>query len=52
MRIGSRHTLIVGTLAIAAFVIGEMRPVVRAAEGDEVEYTFDRPITDGEQTYA
>ena len=55
MRIASRHTLIVGTLAtlcLAAFVIGEMRPVAHAAEGDEVEYTFDRPITDGEQTYA
>ena len=55
MRIGSRHTLIVGTLAalcFVAFVIGEMRFVAHAAEGDEVEYTFDRPITDGEQTYA
>ena len=55
MSIGSRHTLIVGTLAalcLVAFVIGEMRLVAHAAEGDEVEYTFDRPITDGEQTYA
>ena len=55
MRKGSRHTLIVGTLAtlsLAALVIGEIRPVAHAAEGDEVEYTFDRPITDGEQTYA
>ena len=50
-----RHKLIVGTLAavcLAALVTGEMRPVVQAAEGDEVEYTFDRPITEGEQTYA
>jgi hypothetical protein len=55
MRIGNRRTHIVGTLAalcLAALLIGEMRPVAHAAEGDEVEYTFDRPITDGEQTYA
>ena len=55
MSIGRRHTLIVGTLAalcLAAFVIGEMRPIAHAAKGDEVEYTFDRPITNGEQTYA
>ena len=55
MRIRSRHALIVGTLAtvcLAAFVIGEMRLLAQAAEGDEVEYTFDRPIKDGEQTYA
>jgi hypothetical protein len=39
MSIGSRHTLTVGTLAtlcLAALVIGEMRPVAHAAEGDEV----------------
>ena len=38
-----RHHLIVGTLAalcLAALVTGEMRSVVHAAEGDEVEYTF------------
>ena len=55
MRTGNRRTLIVGTLAtlcLAALVIGETRAVAHAAEGDEVEYTFDRPITDGEQTYA
>ena len=49
-----RHKLIVGTFAavcLAALVTGEMRPVVHAAEGDEVEYTFDRPITEGEETY-
>ena len=50
-----RHHLIVGTLAalsLAGLVTFQIRPVVHAAEGDEVEYTFDRPITDGEQTYA
>ena len=55
MRTASRHNLVVGTLAalaLAALVAGEMRPVVHAAEGDEVEYTFGRPITQGEETYA
>ena len=54
MRTASRHNLVVGTLAalaLAALVAGEMRPVVHAAEGDEVEYTFGRPVQDGEQTY-
>ena len=49
-----RHHLIVGTLAalcLGALVAGEMRSVVHAAEGDEVEYTFGRPITEGEHTY-
>jgi hypothetical protein len=36
---------------LAALVTGEIRPVVHAAEGDEVEYTFDRPITQGEEIY-
>ena len=27
------------------------RPAVHAAEGDDVEYTFGRPLNDGEQTY-
>jgi hypothetical protein len=55
MSTATRHHLIVGTLAslcLATLVTGEIRPVVYAAEGDEVEYTFDRPITAGEQTYA
>ena len=48
-----RHILIgslVSVSLIALLTIGS-RPVAHAAEGDEVEYTFDRPITDGEQTY-
>ncbi len=40
-----RHILI-GTLvslSLAALLTIESRPVVHAAEGDAVEYTFDRP---------
>ncbi|MFZ0396907.1 MAG: hypothetical protein WAM06_02530 [Methyloceanibacter sp.] len=50
----NRHILL-GTLvsvSLVALLTIESRPVAHAAEGDEVEYTFDRPITDGEQTYA
>src|SRR5260370_18976507 len=48
--------LIVGAaltgLALAALQgSGENRPAARAPEGDEVEYTFGRPVKDGEQTY-
>ena len=39
--------------ALAALTSGGgSRSVARAAEGDEVEYTFGRPVKDGEQTYA
>ena len=34
-----------------AVVLGNGLPSVRAAEGDEVEYTFGRPLQKGEQTY-
>src|SRR6478672_1451878 len=50
----NRHILI-GTLvsiSLVSLLTIESRPVAHAAEGDEVEYTFDRPITEGEQTYA
>ena len=55
MNTDRRRLLIGATLAalsLAGLVTLQIRPVVHAAEGDEVEYTFDRPITDGEQTYA
>jgi len=38
-------------LALAAVVTFGNRPAVHAAEGDKVEYTFGRPVNDGEQTY-
>src|SRR4029079_10319751 len=50
----SRYNLVVGTLAavcLAAFMLAEMRFLARAAEGDGVEFTFDRPITQGEEIY-
>ena len=55
MNTDRRRLLINATLAalsLAALVTLQMGFVAHAAEGDEVEYTFDRPITDGEQTYA
>ena len=39
-RAGARSTLIFGN-----------HSAVRAAEGDQVEYTFGRPVEKGEQTY-
>src|ERR1700722_8529104 len=48
-----RFILAGGTLtavALAALIFGN-RPAVRAAEGDQVEYTFGRPVEKGEQTY-
>jgi hypothetical protein len=42
--------------AIAAFALAALRGVggdrtaALAADGDEVEYTFGRPVKDGEQT--
>jgi hypothetical protein len=38
-------------LAVAALLTLANRSVVYAAEGDEVEYTFGRPLKKGEQTY-
>jgi hypothetical protein len=38
-------------LALAALVTVGNRPAVHAADGDEVEYTFGRPLNKGEQTY-
>ena len=43
---------IVATVSLAALLYQDVWHPANAAEGDEVEYTFDRPITDGEQTYA
>ena len=43
----TRYIVWGGTLtavALAALLILGNRPVVRAAEGDEVEYTFGRPV--------
>ena len=42
----------VAALALAAlWGVGGDRAAALAAEGDEVEYTFGRPVKDGEQTY-
>jgi hypothetical protein len=38
-------------LAVAALMTVANRSAVHAAEGDEVEYTFGRPLKKGEQTY-
>ena len=38
-------------LAFVAFLTVGNRPAVHAAEGDDVEYTFGRPVKQGEQTY-
>src|SRR5881409_3162799 len=39
-------------LVMAALLIGGgPDPAARAGEGDEVEYTFGRPVKPGEQTY-
>src|SRR4249920_4194272 len=49
-----RHILVGGTLAalsLVALLIFDIRPPARAAEGDQVEYTFGRPIQKDEQTY-
>ena len=42
----------VAALALAALcgLGGDCAPVL-ATEGDDVEYTFGRPVKDGEQTY-
>ena len=49
-----RPILIGATLAVLSLgtlLSSEFRTAVHAAEGDQVEYTFGRPITEGEQTY-
>jgi hypothetical protein len=49
-----RYFLLGGILTavtLAALLILGNRPVVRAAEGDQVEYTFGRPVEKGEQSY-
>ena len=49
-----RYFLLGGILTavtLAALLILGNRPVVRAAEGDQVEYAFGRPVEKGEQTY-
>jgi len=39
-------------LALAVVLVGGGNPpAARGADGDEVEYTFGRPVKDGEQTY-
>ena len=52
MNTGKRRLLVGGALIALALptllVGGGNQP---AAEGDEVEYTFGRPVQDGEQTY-
>jgi hypothetical protein len=49
-----RYFLLGGILTavtLAALLILGNRPVVRAADGDQIEYTFGRPVEKGEQTY-
>ena len=49
-----RYALIGGALtavALAALLIFGHRPTVRAAEGDQIEYTFGRPVEKDERTY-
>src|SRR5207237_10690664 len=42
----------IAALALAAlWGVGGDRAAALAADGDEVEYTFGRPVKDGEQTY-
>jgi hypothetical protein len=54
MNTENRRLLVGGahiTLILAALLHGEWISTARAAEGDEVEYTFGRPVKKGEQTY-
>src|SRR5262245_25984108 len=51
---GKRRILIAGiltALSLTALLTYEIRPVAHAAEGDEIEYTFGRPIQNDEKTY-
>jgi hypothetical protein len=55
MSMGKRRLIVGGALiTLASAVLLDMsgkRTPARAAEGDEVVYTFGRPVKDGEQTY-
>ena len=49
-----QYILVAGTstaVALVAFSFFGNRPAVRAAEGDQFEYTFGRPLEKGERTY-
>ena len=52
MNIGRRQlgARLLAALALVLIVGGHLGPA-RGAEGDEAEYTFGRPLKDGEQTY-
>jgi hypothetical protein len=56
MNTRQRYLLVGAALSALALVIllniGGNLSVVRAADGDEVEYTFGRAVKDGEHTYA
>ncbi len=55
MKIARQRLIAGGAMAALALAvlwgIGGDRTVALAADGDEVEYTFGRPVKDGEQTY-
>jgi len=53
MNIGKPRVLlgILAALPFAILLTFKFTPVLHAAEGDEVEYTFGRPIQQDEQTY-
>src|SRR2546423_7355603 len=55
MNTGKRRLLMAGALtALVTGVVlcgGGNRPAARAGGGDEVEYTFGRPLKDGDHTY-
>src|SRR3954471_16026201 len=55
MNTKSRRIIAGGTMAALALAalwsVGGDRTAALAAEGDEVEYTFGRPVKDDEQTY-
>ena len=55
MKTGRQRLVAGGAMAALALAalwgLGGDRAAALAAEGDEVEYTFGRPVKDGEQTY-
>jgi hypothetical protein len=55
MNTGRQRLIASGVLAALALSalwgVGGIRAAALAAEGDDVEYTFGRPVKDGEQTY-
>jgi hypothetical protein len=54
MNTAKQRLLVGGVLTattLATLLGGGNRPAARAAEGDEVHYTFGRPVNDREQTY-